>query len=57
MSAPVRCVLEMTEDAHIAIIVKAGCSIADVHDVLRMLALSGGQFGHLTFVDEDEDLP
>jgi hypothetical protein len=52
----VSCILEMAEDRHITVIVKPGCSVADVHDMLRMLP-PDGHFDHLTFVDDDEDLP
>jgi len=51
---PVRCVLEMDSDGHIAVIVQPGCSVPDVHDMLRLLLLTDGHFEHLTFVDEDE---
>jgi len=54
-SAPIRCVLEMTEDGVITVVVRPGCSVADVHDMLRMLP-TDGHFEHLTIVDEDEDL-
>lgn len=52
---PIRCILEMTGCGHIAVIVKPGCSVEDVYDMLRMLP-PDGHFEHLTFVDEDEDL-
>ena len=50
---PIRCVLEMDADANIAVVVQPGCSVADVHDMLRLLTNCGGEFRHLTFVDED----
>lgn len=50
-SAPIRCVLEMTEDAQISIVVSPGCSVADAQDMLRMLTLCAGGFDHVTFVD------
>lgn len=50
---PIRCVLEMDADANIAVVVSPGCSVADVHDMLRLLTHCGGGFDHLTFVDED----
>jgi len=52
---PVRCVLEMTDDMQIAIIVQRGCAIPDVHDMLRILAGCDGHFDHLTIVDESTD--
>ena len=51
---PIRCVLEMTEDSQIAVIVQPGCSVSDVHDMMRQLVQCNGQFEHLTLVDEDE---
>jgi hypothetical protein len=53
--APIRCVLEMADDSHIAVIVCPGCSVEDVCDMLRHLP-ADGHFEHLIFVDEDEDL-
>jgi hypothetical protein len=53
---PARCILEMDADSHIAVIVKPGCSVGDVHDMLGLLALCDGHFEHLTFVDDDEAL-
>jgi hypothetical protein len=53
---PIRCVLEMGEDSDISVIVKPGCSVADVHDMLAHLSLGGGHFEHLTFIDDDDDL-
>ena len=50
---PTRCVLEMTEDSQIAIIVQPGCAVNDVHDMLRILMRCDGHFDHLTFVDEE----
>lgn len=47
----------MDPDGQIAVIVKPGCSVDDVHDMLRMLTLCAGHFDHLTFVDADGDLP
>lgn len=49
---PIRCILEMTADSQIAVVVKPGCSVPDVHDMLRLLSRSDGHFDHLTFVDE-----
>jgi hypothetical protein len=51
---PIRCVLEMTEDGEIAVIVQPGCSVSDVHEMLQLLVHCDGSFGHVTFVDEDE---
>jgi hypothetical protein len=48
---PIRCVLEMTEDSEIAVIVEPGCSVDDVHDMLRILMRCGGHFEHLTITD------
>jgi hypothetical protein len=42
---PIRCVLEMTEDGEIAVIVQPGCSVSDVHDMLRQLVRCGGVSG------------
>jgi len=53
---PIRCVLEMTADGEIDVIVQPGCSVADVHEMLRWLVGCGGQFDHVTFVDTDEAL-
>jgi len=50
--APIRCVLEMTEDGVITVVVKSGRSVADVHDMLRMLP-TDGHFEHLIIVDDD----
>ncbi len=52
---PIRCILEMTEDSAIWVIVHPGCSIPDVHDMLRQLTLCGGHFEHVTIVAEDGD--
>jgi hypothetical protein len=46
----------MDADGQVTIIVKPGCSVADVHDMLRMLP-PDGHFEHLTIVDNDTDLP
>jgi hypothetical protein len=54
--APIRCILEMTEESSIHVIVHPGCSVPDVHDMLRQLTLCGGQFEHVTIVAEDRDL-
>lgn len=54
---PIRCVLEMTEDSQIAVIVQHGCSVPDVHDMLRQLLLCNGHFEHVTIVDKDEGQP
>jgi hypothetical protein len=54
--APVRCILGMTEDSSIQVIVHPGCSVTDVHDMLRQLTLCEGHFEHVTLVAEDEDL-
>jgi len=51
--SPIRCVLEMNSDGHIAVIVGPDCSVPDVHDMLGLLALCEGQFEHLTFVDDE----
>ena len=51
--APIRCVLEMDSSGEIAVIVQPGCSVVDVHDMLRQLVLCGGHFEHLTVVDKD----
>jgi hypothetical protein len=51
---PIRCLLEMFDDGQVAVIVKPGCSVADVHDMLRQLADCDGHFQHVTFVDEHE---
>jgi len=48
---PVRCIVEMTEDSQIAVIVERGCSVPDVHDMLHMLTLCGGHLDHLTLID------
>ena len=53
---PIRCVLEMDADGQIAIIVKPGCSVDDVHEMLRILTCCAGHFDHLILVDADEDL-
>lgn len=53
---PIRCVLEMTDDGDCRIIVRPGCSVPDVHDMLAYLSYCGRYFEHLTFVDADEDL-
>jgi hypothetical protein len=53
--APIRCLLEMDGEGNLAVIVQPGCSVADVHDLLRLLTGCGGQYDHLTFVDADED--
>jgi hypothetical protein len=53
---PIRCILEMAEDSSIWVIVHPGCSVPDVHDMLRQLALCGGHFEHLTIVTEDGDV-
>jgi hypothetical protein len=53
---PIRCILEMTEDSSIQVIVHPGCSVTDVHDMIRQLTLCEGHFEHLTIVTEDEDL-
>jgi hypothetical protein len=54
--APIRCTLEMTEDCAIWVIVRPGCSVPDVHDMLRQLTLCEGHFQHVTIVSEDEEL-
>jgi hypothetical protein len=51
---PIRCILEMTEDSTIWVIVSPGCSVPDVHDMLRQLTLCGGHFEHVTIMAEDE---
>jgi hypothetical protein len=53
---PIRCVLEMTEDSDIAVIVQPGCSVDDVHDMLRMLVRCDGNFEHLTVLDTDTEV-
>lgn len=53
---PVRCVVEMNEGGDIAVIVRPGCSIADVQDMLGLLTLCDGQFDHLIVVDDHMDL-
>ena len=52
--APIRCMLEMTDDSVITVIVKPGCSVADVHDMLTEITPCKGRFEHITIVDEDE---
>ena len=49
--APIQCLLEMTEDNIMTIVVRPGCSVPDVHDMLRLLP-TDGHFDHLTIVDE-----
>lgn len=51
---PIRCVLEVDADSRLAVIVRPGCSVGDVYDMLQLLADAGGHFEHLTLVDEDE---
>jgi hypothetical protein len=53
---PIRCILEMTEDCAIWVIVNPGCSVPDVHDMLRQLTLCGGNFEHVTVVADDGDM-
>jgi len=52
--APIQCLLEMQDDRSITVIPKAGCSMADVHDMLRLLTLTNGHFEHLTIAPEDD---
>lgn len=51
---PIRCMLEMLDDGQVTVIVRPGCSVADVHDMLRQLAQCDGHFQHVTFIDEYE---
>jgi hypothetical protein len=52
----IRCILEMTEDCAIWVIVNHGCSVPDVHDMLRQLTLCGGHFEHVTIVADEGDV-
>ena len=51
---PIQCLVEMLYDGTISVVVRPGCSVADVHDMLQQLTLCDGNFEHLTIVDEDE---
>jgi hypothetical protein len=49
---PVQCLLEMTEDSQVTVVLRPGCSVDDVEDMLRMLTLAGGDFKHFLVRDE-----
>jgi len=50
---PVQFLLEMRHDGFITIATKPGCSVADVHDMLREVTLYGGRFEHLVIDDHE----
>ncbi len=50
--APVQCLLELTEDSQITVVVRPGCSVDDVEEMLQILTLAGGDFKHLLVRDQ-----
>lgn len=54
LQQPIRCILEMTEDGQLGIIVPPDCSPQEARDLIRHLATCGGHFDHLVYADDDE---
>src|SRR5829696_4011840 len=53
---PIRCVLELRYDGTLAITRLPGCTISDVHDILRLPTQSPGPFDYIAILPEGEDV-